>query len=247
MSQNKTKGYLAVATIDSFFYKSALNLFETIKDFDPEAKVCLATEKSFLDGREKEICDYVIDAPNHVRGKMQAMANTPFDQTFYIDADTDCEHEDILTVFDLFEDNDIVWTALDEKRRYCFVEVLFPAGELYLCGGVCLYDTTKPLVREFMQDWYDLYVKQNSGAWWPTNEKGEFDFENYPQSLKRWDQFTLWWLVNKEPKYASLKHGVFENDARWNYYSKYHDHLDHNNGQPIVIRHYSDGNVKTSV
>lgn len=256
--KEKTKGYLCVASCDSFFYKSAINLFEAIKDFDPDAKTCLFTEKQFLDGREVGVVDDLFFLPdvdenkkwavkNNHRAKMWGMKNTPYDVTFYMDADMECVHEDILTVFDELKDDDIKWTVLDKPRRYCFVEVLFPAGELWLCGGVTLYDITNPLVREFMEDWWNLYNAQREDEWWPEDENGNPDLVNYPESLKRWDQFTLWWLTSKEEKFNSLKSGVFDNDARWNYYSKYKDQYDHTNGTEIVLIHYSDGNVKKAV
>ena len=106
-------------------------------------------------------------------------------------------------------------------------------GSLELCGGVCLYNSAKPIVKEFMQDWYDLYIKQNAGKWWP---------KGYPKSLARWDQFTLWWLVNKVEKYKDLKIGIFEDNYRWNWFAPFGFH---SNGKhrlvdkhPVII-HYS--------
>ena len=241
MSQNQpSKGYVIVASRKKFFYVSALNLIESIRDFYPEAKVCLVTEEKFLDGRE-EIADKVIFCDDHKRAKLWGMAQSPWDITFYIDADTECEHEDIEHVFDELEDNDLVFTSLPVERSYCYAELKFPGGQFELCGAVCLYDMRNPLVREFMQDWFDLTVKQYSGEWWPRKEDGTEDTHLYPESLKRWDQFSLWWLVNKEPKYKDLKVGIFEDDARWNFFSRYK--YKHNN-KPVVIRHYSAAKAK---
>ena len=36
-----------------------------------------------------------------------------------------------------------------------------------LCGGICLYDMTVPLVQEFMKDWDKLTKDQMDGKWWP--------------------------------------------------------------------------------
>lgn len=243
MKSEESKGYIIVASTKVFFYKAAINLIESIKDFYPEAKCCLVTEEKFLDGQEK-IADDLILCDNHPRAKMFGMANTPYDKTFYIDADCEVIHEDIEHVFDELGDYDVMFTGLPPERHYCFVEVHFPAGCMKLCGGVCLYDSSKPLVKEFMQDWYDLTVEQYAGRWWPTKEDGSEDLENYPESLKRWDQFSLWWVTEKMEKYKDLKIGIFKDDARWNYYSKFKE--GHNEG-PIVIKHYSDGMVKTSV
>lgn len=235
-----SRGYVVVASRRSFFYVSALNLIESIRDFHPDAKVCLVTEEKFLDGREK-IADQVILCDDHKRAKLWGMAKSPWDLSFYIDADTEVEHEDIEHVFDELGDYDVMFTGLPEERSYCYAELKFPGGQFELCGAVCLYDMRNSLVREFMNDWYDLTVKQYANEWWPTKSDGSWDEELYPRSLARWDQFSLWWLVNKEPKYQNLKVGIFEDDARWNYFSRYkYEH----NIKPVVIRHYSSSEAK---
>ena len=235
-----SKGYVIVASRRNFFYVSALNLIESIRDFYPEANICLVTEEKFLDGREK-IADQIVYCDDHKRAKLWGMAKTPWDISFYIDADTECEHEDIEHVFDELGDYDVLFTGLPEERSYCYAELKFPGGQFQLCGAVCLYDMRNPLVREFMHDWYDLTVKQYANDWWPTKSDGSWDEELYPRSPARWDQFSLWWLVNKEPKYQNLKVGIFEDDARWNFFSRYK--YQHNN-KPVVIRHYSASEAK---
>ena len=235
-----TKGYVIVASRRNFFYVSALNLIESIRDFYPDAKVCLVTEEKFLDGREK-IVDKIVLCNDHKRAKLWGMAKSPWDISFYIDADTEVEHEDIEHVFDELGDYDLLFTGLPEERSYCYAELKFPGGQFELCGAVCLYDKRNPLVREFLNDWYDLTVKQYAGTWWPTKGDGTWDDYLYPRTLARWDQFSLWWLVNKEPKYKDLKVGVFEDDARWNFFSRYkYQH----NKKPVVIRHYSAADAK---
>jgi hypothetical protein len=238
-----TKGYVIVASRRRSFYTFAINLMESIRDFYPDANICFFTEEKFLDGREKvasivELCD------DHKRAKVWGMARSPYDITFYIDADTECEHEDIKTIFDQMNDGkyDVMFTGLPKDRQYCYAEVYFPAGYFKLCGAVCLYDMRNPLVREFMHDWFDLTNRQYAGTWWPTKEDGTEDTTNYPESLKRWDQFSLWWLTNKESKYKDLRVGILEDDARWNFYTKYkYKH----NIKPVVIRHYSSSGAKS--
>jgi len=247
-----TKGFVIVASTKKFFYLSAINLIESIKDYYPEAKCCLVTEEHFLDDRGRRVADDILFCDNHTRAKLWGMARSPYDLTFYIDADTECEHEDIATIFDKFDGHDVMFTGLvDKARHYCYAEVFFDGarkpdgtpGGFELCGGVCLYDMRNPLVQEFMHDWYDLTVEQYARRWWPTKEDGTEDLENYPASFKRWDQFSLWWLTNREPKYKDLKVGILDDDARWNYYSKYKDHLKHNR-EPVVIRHFSSAGAK---
>lgn len=243
-----TKGFVVVASTKKFFYLSAINLIESIKDYYPEAHVTLFTEERFLDGQERW-ADKVELVNEHTRAKLDGMARTPYDLTFYIDADCEVEHEDIATIFDEIEDYDLLFTGLPEDRHYCYAEVYFPGatkedgsqGGFELCGGVCLYRSENPLVKEFMKDWYDLTVRQYNGEWWPTKEDGTEDLENYPASFKRWDQFSLWWLTNREPKYKDLKVGILKDDARWNFYNGYRKP---HNDKPVVIRHYSNTKAK---
>ena len=243
-----TKGYVVVASTTKFFYLSAINLIESIKYFDPNANVTLFTEERFLDGQES--CADKIEFVNaHKRAKLDGMARSPYDQTFYIDADCEVEHEDIATVFDHLGDNDLVFTGLPPERHYCYAEVFFKGatkpdgskGGFELCGGVALYNMSNPLVKSFMQDWYELTVKQYDGEWWPKKSDGTEDLDNYPASFKRWDQFSLWWLINKEPKYKDLKVSIFEDDARWNFFNGY---LYPHNEKPVVIRHFSNVQAK---
>ena len=66
-------------------------------------------------------------------------------------------------------------------------------------------------------------------------------------TLKRWDQFSLWWLLNKDPKYCDgkLKVGRLdgEEDARWNHFTGYkYQH----SKEPPVIMHFSNTSAKHS-
>lgn len=236
-SQSKTRGYLVVGSKKHQFYKFAINLAESIKDYNPEAKVCLVTEERFLDGREK-IADDLLLCGSGIREKLWGMANSPYDLTFYIDADAEVIHEDIAKVWDELGDNDMVFTGLPEDRWYIFKDTEFPGGTFTLCGAVCLYDSSNPLVMEFMQDWYDYYLKQQNETWWPLNEQGEFDYDLYPEQLGCWDQFTLWWLTEKVDKYKELKVGIFEDDLKWNYWALL-DRIKHPMADDVVIHHLS--------
>ena len=217
MPSKKSEGYLLVASTKEIYYSWACNLIEGIRDFHPEANICLVTEERFLDHKADE-ADKVIFCDDHVRAKLWGMANTPWDTTFYLDVDMEVMHEDISKVFDELGEADMVFAKLQREHWHIFAEVEFPGGTFELCGGVCLYRKSE-LVMQFMQEWYDKYVQQHNGDWWPINENGQFDYELYPKSLARWDQFTLWWLVNKEPKYKPLIVEGFKDNLRWNHWA----------------------------
>lgn len=213
-------GYLVVASSKYQYYQLAINALESIKDCYPEAKLCLVTEERFCDGRE-DIADHVIHiTESHYRSKLWGMAQTPFDTTLYIDADMECHSEEIKDVFDWLGDNDMMFKDLPEKAWPIFRDVKFPGGMFTLCGAICLYRKT-PLVMDFMNDWYKYYKLQYSGKWWPTKEDGiTFDTENYPHHLKLWDQFTLFWLTEREEKYQDLKVATFDDPTeKMNYWS----------------------------
>lgn len=245
MSQEPTKGYLIVASKKKTFLTSAFNLIDSIKYYNPDAKIALFTEKHFMnEDFPWEDVDYLFECGDHFREKLYGIANSPFDQTFYIDADCTVEHSDITNVFDRLDGHDMVFVELLNEQRKHFMELDWNEGKdkLYHCGGVCLYDTRNPLVKSFMNDWYSVYFKQIEGEWWPD--------KSIPKTLARWDQFTLWWLIFREPKYKDLKIKFFEDNYRWNYFSSFGFNKDgtYNYGvvDPVIL-HFSswmdkDGN-----
>lgn len=241
--EEKSKGYLVVANRSNFFYKSAINLIESIKDNDKEANVTLVTESYLIDSTSR-FADNVIFCGDHERAKLWGMLMSPYDLTLYIDADVEVEHPDIVLWKEEIRNNHILFTELAEDRSYGFVETDFPGGRLRLCGGICAYDKSVPLVNNFLYDWYFYTVKQYAKEWWPLNDKGKPDYFLYPPSLSRWDQFSLWWLTEKEPKYSKLKIKIFDDDARWNFYQVYQ--YDHNKN-PVIIRHYSNSSTKKTI
>jgi len=233
--KEKTKGFVVVASKKRNFYVYAVNLIDSIRDFYEDANITLVCEEWMLDDHGKELADNIIYCDDHYRAKLWGMAQSPYDITMYVDADMECEHEDIRLVYDQLGDYDVMFSALTDDRSYVYAERDFdtPEGKrkFTLCGGVCLYDMSKPIVREFMDDWWELTRKQMGNEWWP---------EGYADSLKSWDQFSLWWLVEKDPKYKDLKVGIFDDDLRWNYYNALNPVLNYPK-DPVVLRHYSCG------
>ena len=233
-----SKGFLIVASKNLNFYKYAINLAESIKDFYPEAKICLCTEERFLDGRE-EIADDILLCDSHYRAKLWALSRSPYDLTMYVDADIDCEHEDIAKVWDEIKDYDMVFHELTEEREKFYAIRHFSVHgqkeKFRLCGGVCLYNLANPLVKEFMAEWYDLFYEQFDGQWRPDG----FDDVTW-DDLKDFDQTTLWYMTEKMDKYKDLNIGIFYDDIRWNFFTQYqYENLKSIEGKPPILRHYS--------
>ena len=220
-----SNGYLVVASRKESFYRLAINCLESLKDYYPDAKCCLVTEEKFLDGREY-VADDLIFCGGNVREKLWGMSQSPYDTTMYIDADCEIVHEDIATVFDELNGNDIVFHTLpvEAKSLYAIYDFTYndkPEHFTY-CGGVCLYKN-----KQFMSDWYHLYLEQQMGIFRPNIEPWN--------KLCGFDQTTLWWLLKKE---KDIKVGTFKDNLRWNYYHGY-EQLKLFPKQKEIIRHYS--------
>tara|TARA_B100000575_G_C23125338_1_gene651907 strand:+ start:734 stop:1525 length:792 start_codon:yes stop_codon:yes gene_type:complete len=251
MKANPTKGYVIVATKRKSYLQCGSNLAESILDNYPEAKITLFTQQDFIDNYSEYFkpFDKVLPTPSDTnREKMYGMWKTPYDHTFYIDADCEVVHPDIKNVFDHLDGHDMAWVNLTKDGAKVFAEWnwgpnLYDDGwrgvpdHLAHCGGVCLYDASNPLVREFMKDWYELYFKQRDGMWNPK----EFDSIK-KGNFRQWDQLTIWWLIYHSPKYKNIKWKFFEDNYRWNYFSSFgfNPNGSHNLNtvDPVVI-HYS--------
>ncbi len=242
--KNPSKGFLIVASKTVVFYRYALNLIESLKDYYPEAKTCLVTEERFCDGREK-IADYVIHCGDDSREKLWALSRSPFDITMYIDADAYINHEDIQTAFDYVGDNDLVMVKLPDEANRFFNIRSWPGGKMKYTGGVFIYNFANPIVKDFMVDWDYYYRAAKAKVWWPDYKDDKPDYDLHPADLSKWDQFTLWWLIDKNPKYKDLKIGSFDDEYRWNWYSVYgksktvSEKINPEN-KPSIIFHWSD-------
>jgi len=250
MSKTKvqpTKGFVTVATKRKQFLIGADNLKESLLDHYPDAKITLFTEQHFIDDPECQVYfrdfDQVLPTPSNTnREKMWGMANSPYDLTFYMDADIEIHHDDIANVFDHLEDGkyDMAYVNLTKEGAKHFAEWewgpnLYDDGwrgvpdHLAHCGGVALYDMRNPLMKDFMTDWYTLYLKQRNGEWNPP----EFDYIR-KGNFRQWDQLTLWWLIYHSPKYKSLKWKFFEDNYRWNYFTSFQFNTDGSHNCHIV-------------
>lgn len=239
----QSKGFVIVASKNQNFYTYAVNLMQSIMDWYPDAKVCLVTEERFIDERADE-ADQIIFCTDHYRAKLWGMSQSPYDVTMYVDADMDCEHEDIAKVWDELGDNDMVFHELTPERSKYYAIREFPYNgkreQFTLCGGVCLYRSSNPLVMEFMEEWFELFNKQHNGRWQPSG----FKDEQFKKDLKHFDQTTLWYMTEKMDKYKELKIGIFADDIRWNYFTQYaYEGLHSIEGKPPILRHYS-GSLK---
>lgn len=228
-NQVPTNGFLYVASLKHRFLRYAKYSAISLKDFYPDAHITIATEQKWIDKENLSMFDNVISVGDNYRAKLEALHQTPYDLTCYIDADTVIQHSDISKVFDeMTSTADIMLTRI---REYSGAEVYFPGGKLEDHCGMFLYRKT-PKVMKFMKKWYEQYLHQREGGEKQWHKK--FDANLYPSSLRYWDQFAFWWLQNKT-EYAIVREYFKEPDARWNFVSNYKE--DECSEDNIVIYH----------
>lgn len=228
-------GFVYVATCLKVFYEGAVFGANSLRDYYPDAKITLFTHEQWVDKRA-DVFDNVITegVPERERAKMWGMARTPYDKTLYLDADTEIWHHDIQNVFDLLDDDHDM--ALTKTRDYSAVITKFPGGNLKWHCGVALYNN-KPDTLQFMQDWYDLYNKQEQMR---VNKEWDLDDKLYPrEKLWLWDTFTFWRLLHLEGYNEKLKIQGIKDDARWNFHNYKLEELDQIGSKEIIIYHHS--------
>lgn len=234
MSSN---GIILVATKKEAYYNSAIMCANSILEYMPDANITLFTTPELYKKYHRSLFDSVnLETPNESRGKLWGMANTPYELTLYMDCDMLVQHDEFNSIFKLIGSNDMVWTKITAEREYAYnieggSNRVFPGGEFKIHGGLCLYTS---LCKKFMSDWYNLDKKIRSNSWWP-------DVSLYPIRFKSWDQFSLWWLTEKEwDNYRYLKYDFFEDDFRWNWLQTYDSIKEGGNipgKEPIILHH----------
>jgi hypothetical protein len=220
-------GFLIVASIQEEYVRSANYCAHSIKDNYPGAHTTLFVPTRFLGVVDTSAFDLVIsdDVPNHIRTKLYALGKTPYTElTVYVDADMECMHSDVKNIWnEIAPDQDILITKI---RPYNGKISKWKNGEMIYHGGFFLY-RTNPHTIAFMNRWWADYVAQ-WGEPWPYTE------DEAPISLRPWDQFTFWKMLNIDKMNVNV--GVFEDDARWNFVNGYRAY---ENKDPIIFYHHT--------
>lgn len=228
---NPSKGFMYAATCQEQFLHSAIYSAQSLKDYYEDAKIVLYTEDRWLDIAQKaQVFDQIItDCPYDTRTKLYMLNHTPFQKTFYIDADTEIMHEDIQYIFDeLHDNNDICITKI---REYAAAEVYLTHDDdnnkkmIHHCGVFGYWN--KPHTLQFMEQWYKQYLFQKT-------EEFATNYPQYKKSVTQWDQFAWWFLLN-EKKY-NMKINIMNDDAKWNFVNSYKHKETKSN---IVIYHHT--------
>lgn len=206
-------GFIYIASRNRLYYELGILSCESLKAYSPKTHVTLFTHENFVDDRCKIFDRVITGIPIHSRAKMWCMARTPYKgRTVYNDCDSLITHKDVGKIFDQLSDcdiftgsnvtytvGDINWAYIDRART------ILPAYHGSLIG---YYNT--PLNLDFMQTWFDEYVKQTTTPW-PYSKI-------YHKDWQQFDMFTLWRLASKKfdefDRFRKLNIKILE--RRWN-------------------------------
>lgn len=184
-------GFIYVASLTVLYYELAIFSAQSLRDYHPNAYITLFTHEKFVDKRALEIFDRIYtEIPIHKRAKMWGMARTPYERTIYIDCDSQIMHRDIKLMHDFLDDCDLFcgsnpkhtvanpkWAWIDKAQTI----------EIPYHGSMWGYDNSA-LKIDFMQTWFDEYIKQDIEPWDKYEEKHYYEW-------KQFDMFTLWRLT----------------------------------------------------
>ncbi len=189
--RTSSKGFIYVASRSVKYYEMAKFSCQSLRDFYPDAHVTLFTHKNFLDGEENLFDTVITDIPNYYRTKMWAMARTPYEKTVYIDADSFITHRDIKKIHNFLDECDMFFTPVitytTADIKWAYIDKNMTEVPKYH-GAVCGYNKTN-LTIDFMQTWYDEYIKQVCDTGWPYEK-------NHYKEWKIFDMFTLWRMTS---------------------------------------------------
>lgn len=188
--EKSENGFIYVASKEKLFYELAILSGESLRTMHRNAHITLFTHEAWVDDRAREIFNNVITGiPVHERAKMWCMARTPYENTFYNDVDSQIVSSKIKNVFNEIKDCDMFFTEsywyTTGNYKWSFFDKAQKIPVKYH-GAVCGYRKTD-LTIDFMQTWFDEYLKQKTEPW-------TYDFA-WPD-WKIFDMFTLWRLTS---------------------------------------------------
>lgn len=223
-------GFIYVATRNRMYYELALLSCESLKSFSPKTHVTLYTHENFFDDRAKIFDQVIVDVPIHSRTKMWAMARSPYKRTIYNDCDSQICHRDVGKMFNFLDDCDLFcgsnllytvgshkWAYIDKRQKHV------PRYH----GSMWGYKKD-PLIADFMQTWFDEYIKQVTTPW-------PFERDHY-QVWQQFDMFTIWrmtsGLFDEFKRFDDLKIKILS--RRWNTTSQ--DLPEDLDGPPVIMQ-----------
>lgn len=201
----KTEGFLLVATIHKKYLTAAQFLADSLKEYTNHS-VTLFTEDDWVNDSGNSIFDNVYGgAPKSSRAKLWALDKTPYDVTCYLDSDMICQSNNAQNVFDLLEDNDIVFGKIEPRVSS---KIWWKNKMDVPHGGMFVWKNSKKM-KSFMNEWWKNWIihQQNNWRWGNKYIQPEAKF---------WDQFPLQiMLLDDEDEW-------FRSDIKWSWIKNHH-------------------------
>jgi len=231
----ENKGYLLVSTMSRAFYEAMVMAVESLKDEVPDAKVAVFTHEEWIRDQDRPLFDHIVTpVPVHVRTKLWALEQSPFDKTIYLDCDIFVLNNEIEEVWDHLGDHDVV---MSENRPYNAKVVYFTHDdqvgpgikgaelEHYRSEHMDLYrqgkahkfqwhcgmfawnknERTQKLWQEWLK-WYRRHTEQTTSP--------------FPRGLAYWDTFAFWRALYENPE-LNVDIKRMPNDAKYNFVTGY--------------------------
>lgn len=156
MSNKKTRGVIFISTGEGYT-EMAIAAASSIKLYAPKIKIHLFTDQKYdklpenIDGISR------IDNP-HIRSKVDYIHQTPFDETLFLDSDTQVV-SDLTELFDILERFDIALAHAPRRNYFKTLQLWnekIPYAFPQLNSGVILFNNKKETIQ-LLKDWQIAY------------------------------------------------------------------------------------------
>lgn len=149
------------------YIKEAIYSAKSLRKVDPEAKICLFTDKEIDNELDNNIFNEIKIVDMSLRCKQKYLKDSPYDRTIYLDSDTYVNHNvnDIFKILDKYE----IVGCNDYSRKRVFekipeyMEIPYSFSEIN--GGIIAYRKSKVLLN-FLDLWDIFYKKYEKVTIW---------------------------------------------------------------------------------
>lgn len=134
----------------------------SVKQHNPDLSTALFTDH---EPNQRHFDHVKLIEPGHIRAKVDYIDQSPFEQTLYLDSDTEVQR-DLTDLFDLLDRFDVAGTHDFARKRIGFAEQMPPYRVIPYAfpefnGGVLLYRRNER-TAEFFKLWRELFYRYKS-------------------------------------------------------------------------------------